>query len=362
MDGPAAKKRKTNPRSKRWTFTSFEPEAPAFSEGQMIYMIYGEEICPDTNKTHWQGYVTLKNQKSLRSMKTLMGEKVHLERAKGNTKQNIAYCSKDGKVTEHGTRPEPGRRTDLEAVADMVVDGKSVSEVAEALPVQFIKYHKGIEKLHARMSKPRTWKTKVICHWGPTGSGKTRTAIEAGAAMVSFENNFFGGYESGMDTILLDEADKMTIPKGVLLQITDRYPYVANVKGNFTKWNPKTIYMTGILHPSLWFDGGDEWLRRIDSIVEFPRPDASESKEAVAVEAKEEEKQPAEAGVAYNPGTKAIIPPDVSGLEKAELERLEAWLGSDDEDDVIEISDSEALPRAPLHWTQFLDLEAGCSD
>ncbi len=45
---------------------------------------------------HIQGYVRFKNQKEFKVVKNLIGDRAHIEPARGSDKENIKYCSKDG--------------------------------------------------------------------------------------------------------------------------------------------------------------------------------------------------------------------------------------------------------------------------
>lgn len=65
---------------------------------------YGEEICPETKKSHLQGFFHL--NKAMRITEIKLINNPHLEPCKGNEEQNINYVSKDGIVTSFGY-PKP---------------------------------------------------------------------------------------------------------------------------------------------------------------------------------------------------------------------------------------------------------------
>ena len=66
--------------------------------------LYGEESCPTTGKKHLQGWFKLK--KPMRITELKLAGNPHLETCKGDEEENIAYCSKEGKVVSHGF-PKP---------------------------------------------------------------------------------------------------------------------------------------------------------------------------------------------------------------------------------------------------------------
>lgn len=120
--------------SKRWTWTFFLDQGdwtPQYLPDKMDYLIYEEEICPDTGRHHLQGYIRLKKKTRMATVKKMLHNTCHLEIARGTEAENIIYCSKDrDKSTNWSELGEPdpdagkaGRRTDLECVIADVESG-----------------------------------------------------------------------------------------------------------------------------------------------------------------------------------------------------------------------------------------------
>lgn len=109
------------------------------------YIIYGIEICPETKKEHYQGYMEFDGQIRFGQLKKIF-PKMHIEQRKGTQKQAIEYCKKDGKVYEYGEKKEQGKRNDLRDIAETVIK-KGVQAVIEEHPEEFIKYTKGLKAL-----------------------------------------------------------------------------------------------------------------------------------------------------------------------------------------------------------------------
>lgn len=86
------------------------------------YAIFGKEV-GESGTPHLQGYVSLKKKCRMAGIKLLLGDRAHVEPAKGNEQQNIVYCSKQGDVEEFGKRTFKGKRTDLEAFKESVKSG-----------------------------------------------------------------------------------------------------------------------------------------------------------------------------------------------------------------------------------------------
>ena len=67
------------------------------------YAIVGFEIAPTTGTPHHQGYVELKKQHRLTSLRKLIDRPIHWEIIKGSPLDNITYCKKSGTYEELGT-------------------------------------------------------------------------------------------------------------------------------------------------------------------------------------------------------------------------------------------------------------------
>lgn len=134
------------------------------------------------------------------------------------------------------------------------------------------------------------WKRNVFWLYGPTGSGKTRTAFEVLIEKYGMSNvwmstgeltSFFNAY-NGQQGVLLDDIRPGFIKFALLLRLLDGYPADVNIKGRYCAWRARTIFITAPTPPTEMYvnrETGQEWdhldqlLRRIDRIVEFPRSD-----------------------------------------------------------------------------------------
>jgi hypothetical protein len=106
----------------------------------MKYMVYQLEKCPTTGREHWQGYVEFRNPRTMESVKrALRLNGVHLEIRRGTATEAAEYCKKEESRAQHaeagphefGEQPQgQGHRSDLDAVVNLVKEGKSVEEIA----------------------------------------------------------------------------------------------------------------------------------------------------------------------------------------------------------------------------------------
>lgn len=104
------------------------------------YAIFGKEVGKE-GTPHLQGYVSVSKNLRLSSAKKLVGDRCHIEKAKGTEEQNFIYCSKGGLYEEFGRREIAGKRTDLEKFKESVKLGTlSVKELRDMHSDVFAKY------------------------------------------------------------------------------------------------------------------------------------------------------------------------------------------------------------------------------
>jgi len=240
------------------------------------YMIYGNEICPDTGKAHLQGYCELNKQSSVRTIKTkmFMYNGLHLESRIGTATQASTYCKKEGDFWEQGELSKQGARTDISEIKDQIKNGSSFRDVIEtATSYQSLRI---AEKILVYYEKPRTWKTEVYWYHGTTGTGKTKHAyaLSNNPWISSGDLKWFQGYD-GHEDVIFDDFRPSQCSYATLLRLTDRYPYQIEYKGGSRQFVPKRIFITSSMSPTDMFpdydDSVNQLLRRIKEIKLFTK-------------------------------------------------------------------------------------------
>lgn len=244
--------------------------------------IWQLECCPATQRHHIQGYVEFNSSVRMAAVKGILGPTVHLEGRKGTREQAIEYCRKlDSRVNgpwEHGDlgQLKPGRRSDLDNLADGILSGISKSELVEHHAAAFIRYSRGVEALYnirTRASAPAWRDISCRVYYGDAGTGKTRRAVTESAGdyyiLQQGERLWFDGYES-QGTLIIDDFYGW-IKYGTMLALLDGYTFRCEVKGSFTHAFWTTVIITSNAHPDTWYARGmtPALRRRITEIVHF---------------------------------------------------------------------------------------------
>jgi len=251
----------------------------ALLTGKNVYGIFGRENAPSTGTEHLQGYIYSKAPKRFTTIKNMFPG-AHIERAKGNPAQNIAYCSKDGDVFEINPQLKPvgqGKRTDLIGLLDMAKAHTPATELIVAGDIRSGAALRSYQRIQALVRAPRRDDVRVGWFWGSSGHGKTRAACEVlddGAYLMANDKGWWDGYD-GQRSVIIDDYDPAGISPATLLRILDRYPLTVGGKGTSLPFCGRRIIVTSCVHPEHLL--GDRWgecLRRLSGLDEHGRATA----------------------------------------------------------------------------------------
>ena len=258
-------------------FTAFpdtEDEEPTYTENmdkQMTTAVWSKEICPETGKHHWQGYFVAKNCKKKEGWMGILklfnnGKTVHevairpslayRSQAKHDKAKN--YCGagdfeKDGKTKEANesymemkddiTFGQQGARTDLAAIKEQLLEGRSYNDIAELeLSLEDIaKFGHAMETVEniARRKNKRDFQCHGVWFHGAEGTGKSHMAhwfmetfFKGEYFRVSDDVCAKGWWDAynGESVIWWDEA-KGEIEHKTLMSIVDKFPYDLPIRG-----------------------------------------------------------------------------------------------------------------------------------
>lgn len=253
---------------KRWCFTSFKPQdqLPKWVPELMDFMIFQREKAPDTGREHWQGFIVMKNKKTLPTVKRVLDDnEVHLETTRGSVQQNIDYCSKDDTCVdtslrhEYGSRPAEhtaGLKHNLwEKLEEDVKAGKSYDEIINNNFKICVMNSNGVNRAIQHFSKPPARRTVVnLCIWGETGVGKTNWIYDTfNPDDVYFlgKHGWWDGYEGQKVVVYDDFYGNFKVSE--MLNLLDIYRHQVQIKGGMTYIRPEFNILTSNDHPDDWY-------------------------------------------------------------------------------------------------------------
>lgn len=266
----------------RFTFTLFDYDnwtvplaGPPSEYCHIKYVCFGEEICPDTSREHLQGYIVYHFPILIADAWAMDfdGQRGRLFVARGSTDQNVSYCSKDGKFSEFGDRPDDAELAGVQHyVAQLEAKTTTVERIVLEMPAVYQRFSRTLERAEDIIlgRQFRDFVPTVYWLYGPTGSGKTREAINiAGDSVYWYQLGDHGwqdGY-SGQTSIIIDDF-RGNVRYEELLRMFDRYPYSFPRRGRRpTPCLATTFIVTSSLSP---YDCYPRRMQR-DSIAQLER-------------------------------------------------------------------------------------------
>lgn len=240
----------------------------------------------------YQGYVEFEPKLRFSQVKKISFlSRAHVEKRGGSAEQARVYACKndtriEGPWSIGGMSIIPariGKRGKLDEIVDLIVkEGKSSTDILALYPGVYLQYQKSILQLEARQQKKSIpyWRSVyVMVLYGPTGTGKTRKALELAGEdrYVMTKGNSSNIWVDNYDfqhTLVMDEFYGGWMPYQMLLRLLDGHPFEPECKGGRTvaAWNK--IIITSHTHPSVWYKRPecDELLRRINEIALVSEP------------------------------------------------------------------------------------------
>lgn len=214
-------------------------------------------------------------------------------------KHAISYCQKENNYIEYGELPFEKKLTKaeknkllMETPLEELVDKGVVSIFA------ICQLKKAVELLKNERIQSKFESKEVHWYWGPTGTGKTKTAWDEALRKYSKDDiwisnsndQWFDGY-NGQRCAIIDDLRSSSWRFDFLLRLLDRYPMQVAVKGGFRKWQPVEVFITAPGQPrELYrnhetgepYDHIEQLERRISELREFERGTTEEVQELLS--------------------------------------------------------------------------------
>jgi len=231
-------KHQGNSRSRLYCFTSFLKDPPFFDKEKVKYLAYSQEICPTTNRPHWQSFAYFYDKVSIKlAQKILRINNSHMEVCRGSLQENEIYCSKEADLITFGSKPSQGKRIDLDEIKDQIISNNiTVNDIILDNPIAYHQYGRTLHKIQdiANRKLYRKEMTKCIWYYGKTGVGKSKRAFENYNPDTHFiynfnDNGFWNGYD-GHTVVIMNEF-RGQILYSELLDLIDWTPKTVKIKG-----------------------------------------------------------------------------------------------------------------------------------
>lgn len=242
----------------------------------VIYLSIGKHKGTKTGYEHCHMNLELENRKTLFWVKTklFMRNDIHCEVRRGTREQCDGYLNKDGQFREiiNLRRIQPGRRTDLDDIYDMIQEGASLFDCYQAHFGTTVRCYRGLREYIALRDTIQSTQTlfdapEVIVYVGPSGSGKSwrcstdEDFMESGYRFsIQMDSKiYFDGYNN-QKTIWFDEFSGRTLPFTTFCQLADKFAGRYETKGGSVLISGiKKILISTIEFPHLWWAGSQRF-------------------------------------------------------------------------------------------------------
>lgn len=249
-----AQNQQSNKRAKRWCFTlnNYTPEEEEHIKSiECEYMIFGHEV-GEQGTHHLQGFVCFSLRKSFKTLKRLMGERAHLEVARGSVEDNILYCTKedhDNHFMKGEAPPETSERG-AQATKKKWEEARLAAKEGrfEDIPSDlWIRYRNSwkaeyMEDVNKDVTEIKDFNLKNHFFWiyGPTGTGKSTIARSIAMKIdpqnqpyLKGLNKWWNGYRCQKVTIIEEATPKACDMLAHYFKTwCDKWPFPAETKGS----------------------------------------------------------------------------------------------------------------------------------
>jgi len=226
-----------------------------------IYAVYQLEMCPDTSRLHYQGYVEFTGQKRYGWVQNNCEglEGAHLEVRRGTMEEARNYAMKhetrlDGPWEWGAPKPGQGSRSDLIAVKRALDRGESMAYIADNFFGSFLRYQRGFKEYKRLKMPKRDWPMEIIVIIGPTGTNKTRWCRENYPDAYWKDGTKWWDDYDGHETVIWDEFYASSCKFIDLLKILDRSPLHVETKGGYVQFTSRRIIFTSNEEPERWYN------------------------------------------------------------------------------------------------------------
>lgn len=226
-------------------------------DSMLSNIIIGEELCPTTQKKHYQIYMYFRNQIKYSSLIKLLttdkGSISFLEPALGKPQENLKYCSKsDNIIWKKGSfqASTNGHTIVMQQIKEYIEAGNI--DYKDKFPRYYAMYQKWMTEIALYSFKRDSSNVEVWYVYGPSGIGKTRYCKEWATSrgykyhLKPSDSPYFDGYNYE-EVLIIDEFDKYIDEMKIafVLQLLDIYDVKIPVKHGYAPLMSRVIFLIG---------------------------------------------------------------------------------------------------------------------
>lgn len=261
-------------RSRNWIVVGYDENRP-FDENDDLftYGVMQREICPTTQRVHWQAYAECKNPITMSALLKHMIHGTHVEPRMARTGEQAAnYCKKtesaipDTQYEFGKIRNAPGVKSNDDEAVDVIELARNPettwNDMLDEHPGFALRHDRAISRImQERRPAKRYRDVKVSVVWGKTGVGKTRRIVELEQDNLYLKDNsqWWDHYDQHQAVLFDDFYGQHRVSE--MLRWLDGYHVQLNVKGGHTWLHATRIYITSNHPPELWYPSIDNEVR-----------------------------------------------------------------------------------------------------
>nr|UOF76671.1 rep protein [Cressdnaviricota sp.] len=227
-------------------FVPYLPVGVEYIKGQL-------ERGDETEYLHWQVVCATSRRVALAAIRKIFGP-WHAELTRSAAAREYVWKDDTGIA---GTRFElgnPPTRRNSATDWGRIKDNAKIGNFDEIPDDIFIRHYSALRTIRSDYATCSGIEKNIFVFWGPTGTGKSRTAWESAGADAYGKDprsKFWDGYQ-GEKCVVMDEF-RGAIDISHLLRWFDRYPVRVEIKGSSRPLCAESIWITSNLKPSDWY-------------------------------------------------------------------------------------------------------------
>lgn len=255
--------------SRNYVFTNWNIDLDLYDAWSPVYMYYGLEVCPDTGRSHQQGWLRFKDAKTHSAVTKMVARLVaadpflkHFFMAPmlGSVDENIRYCQKGENVVEKGVRPmsndDKGRAEHNRWQRNLEL-AKAGDILAIDADIQF-RHYNVIKQIMVDYAPPPVDLVEPCGYWiyGPTHSGKTWfTKTEYPGHYRKKHEDSWNGYRNE-EVVCIQDLGHFHWKDAVacIMDWADCYAFPINIKYSSGNIRPLKIVVTSNYSIDEWLD------------------------------------------------------------------------------------------------------------